>query len=337
MIYTSAGVEAQASSDLRSAQAIAKSNQSGQALGTAMFLSQQSMEKHLKSIVLRLDEALEIGLGEGFYRKRMGHVVYSHPKDLYLECVRRIGFPRGLDDRDALESAYPGFYEDVKAGHDFFEKLGKTWDSKFFGKRTQELALQHSLRSPLPDSELQELDKYAHNVLENVYRDRDFEVIVSKFANEEPRADMAPIVLDESLLARSRSLYAGQVRRVNERSNSENLFVEGAQKMKNVRKQIKAGEMSSEHAKRLVRIEMVEYAIPGLVEFSRPYLRTYPHHELGRYPQKLGSGKMTTDIYAAQRNDVLYELFVVADYNHARMTHVSRHVGDFCRIYNSVG
>ena len=337
MIYTSTGFEEQAASDLKQAQANAMANQSGNVLGMAMFCAQQSMEKRLKSIVLKLDEELKIGLDEKFYKKRLGHAVYSRPKELYLRCFKAIGFPRGLDDRGALESARQGLYEDIKVGYDYLEKLGETWQPRFFDRHTQELLMQHSLRVPLPDSELKELDRYIRKVLDKVYKDTGFSVHVSRFGNKEPSAGMVSIISDSRLLEGSRRLYAERDQLVIELSNNENLFMSGVLKVKKIRGELKAGEVSPKDAKRLVGVEVVEYAIPSLARFSSPYLRTYPHHELGRYPQKLSSGKMTTDIYAAQRNDVLYELFVVADYNHTRMSYVSKHVDDFCRIYNNVG
>ena len=44
-----------AASDLKQAQTIARSDRSGHALATAMYLAQQSIEKQLKSVVINMD------------------------------------------------------------------------------------------------------------------------------------------------------------------------------------------------------------------------------------------------------------------------------------------
>jgi len=337
MEYTSAGFEGQAASDLRSAQAIARDCQSGHALATAMFLAQQSMEKNLKSAILRLDENLRIGLGEGFYRNGLGHTIYARPDLLYLNCLKGIGFPRGLDDRDALESAYAGFYDHVKMDLDRFKKFGKSSGPELFSQRIQDLLLLHCLRVRLPDGELRELDTYARKIFEAMHAGDPAARRPSRFANREPKAGMLAILTDGALLKRLRLSHYQDDSRVIDLSDNENLVMSLAQKAQNIEEGRKAGKVSPKVAKRLVGVVAIQYAVISLAWFAGSYLRLLPHSTRGRYPRTLHNGRSTTEVYASQLDNVLYEVFVVADYNHMRISWMNIHIDGLCGVRRGVG
>jgi len=333
MGYTSAHFAGQAASDLGSAQALARESRSGYSLATAMYLAQQSMEKQLKSTVLRLDEVLKVGLEGEFYKSTLGHTFYARPDKLYLRCVRGSGFSRGLDDRDALESAYAGFYGHVKGDLDHLKRFGASFGPKFFGGRTQGLLLQHCLRAHLHDVELRELDSYAHGISRRMHGGSPIAETPSRFVNRRPKDGMMRILSDESFLAGLRREYYRGHSRVVDLSDAENLFMSHAQKMQNVQDGHGEGKISLETAKKLVRVVMAQYALISLAWFGGSYMRMIPHATLGRYPQTLHNGRATTDVYASQANDVLHELFVVADYNHMRISWIGKHIDNLDLIY----
>jgi len=270
--YTSAGFEGQAASDLRSAQKIARDDRSGHALATSMFLAQQSMEKLLKSIVLMLDEALNAGLGEKFYRTALGHTMYARPDRLYLRLLKGVGLPRGLDDRDALESVYPGFYDHVKGDLEFLEKFGARHDPKIFDLRAQSLLLQRSLGIRLPDSEIQELNSSAYRAFLAVPKEN-VVVLVSKYSDEDTGADMKSVIADGSLLEEQRRFYAGCDSCVFELGQNRKLFAMGKQNIGHILKGRREGALSRRETLQYIQVQMVAYALPSLAGFSCAYMR----------------------------------------------------------------
>lgn len=326
MEYTSAHFAGQAASDLKSAQALARESRSGYSLATAMYLAQQSMEKQLKATVLRLDEVLKVGLEEGFYSKILGHTFYSRPHKLYLRCVRGAGFPRGLDDKDALESAYAGFYRHARDGVDHLKKFGEAFGPKFFDVYTQGLLLQHCLRVHLHNSELRELDSYAHGIFRKMHGGSPIAETPSRFVNRKPKDGMMRVLSDKAFLARLRRAYYQDYSRVVDLSDAENLFMSYAQKTQNIQDGHEEGKITPETAKKLVRVAIAQYVLISLAWFGGSYMRMIPHATLGRYPRTLHNGRNTTDIYASQANNVLHELFVVADYNHMRISWIGKHI-----------
>lgn len=301
-----------------------------------MYLAQQSMEKQLKSTVLRLDEVLKVGLEEEFYSKTLGHTFYSSPHKLYLRCIRGAGFSLGLDDRDALESAYAGFYSHVRGDLDHLKKFGEGFGPKFFGVRTQGLLLQHCLRAHLHNNELRELDRYAHGIFRRMHGGSPISEAPSRFANRRPKDGMMRALSDKSLLEGLRLAYYQGHSRVVDLSDAENLFMSYAQKMQNVRDGHGEGKISLKNAKKLVKVVIAQYTLISLAWFGGSYMRMIPHAILGRYPRALHNGKNTTDIYASQANNVLHELFVVADYNHMRISWIGKHIDNLDLIYRHV-
>ena len=94
----------QARSDLGMAQAIAIANESGDALGTAMFLAQQSMEKQFKSALLMAGEAIEASLDGKFVIGALDHVIHHQPATFYQKCLEGIGRPCGPEPGDSSKT-----------------------------------------------------------------------------------------------------------------------------------------------------------------------------------------------------------------------------------------
>jgi len=83
----------QSSSDLKQAQTIARNDQEGHALGTAMFLAQQCVEKSLKSMFLRLSEMVVLPREPDITLKTLGHSIYRDAHRIYSGYIEAHKFP----------------------------------------------------------------------------------------------------------------------------------------------------------------------------------------------------------------------------------------------------
>ena len=107
-----------AASDLKYAQTIARSDQSGHSLATAMYLAQQSIEKQLKSVVINMDKKMKLGKSESI-AKALGHHLYPKLYEIYdrqiadlddsLALLNRLFFKDGGNDAKNMAPLAHGF------------------------------------------------------------------------------------------------------------------------------------------------------------------------------------------------------------------------------------
>jgi len=310
----------QAQSDLEMAQVIAKANDSGDALGTAMFLAQQSIEKQFKSILLRVAEAAAAGLDEKFVSGVLGHVIHHRPGAFYRKCLERIGRHGGPD----------------KARLEQLEQIGKTWDPDLYDSQTRSLLFLYSLGVALPQRELDRLDSYLGSVFEKINRcDNSTESPPIKFFNQSAPDHMGSVILDRQHLEQYRASVAAHPLHIQERLVLDRHF---DRLLKRVRQAADQGRQSPKAASKSDMLLMIlEYGTFAVALLSPKYVYLVPHLVLGRYPTVLPTGQISTEVYASQRNMVLLQLFVNVQYDYDQLCRVNARLGEMCEVYRGEG
>lgn len=320
MEYSSEQFAMQARLDLEMAQTIAKANESGDALGTAMFLAQQSIEKQFKSILLRVAEATAAGLGEKFVSGVLGHVIHHRPGAFYQKCLEGIGNPGG-STKTRLEQ---------------LEQIGKTWNPDLYDSQTRNLLFLYSLGVALPQGELDKLDSYLRSVFERINKcDNSTESPPIKFFNQSAPDCMGSVISDKRHLEQYRASCAAHPLHARERLVLDRHF-DGL--WGRIRQAVDQNRMSPKMAsKNDMLLAILEYGTFAIALLSPKYVYLVPHLVLGRYPTVLPTGQISTEVYASQRNMVLLQLFVNVQYDYDQLCKANARVGRMCEIYRGKG
>lgn len=320
MDYSSVQFAKQARSDLEMAQAIAKTGKSGDALGTAMFLARQSIEKQFKSILLRVGEATTAGLNEKFISSTLSHTIHHRPAEFYQKCLEGIGHPGG-PARARLEQ---------------LEQIGKIWDTDLYDYQTRNLLFLYSLGVPLPQDELNKLDSYLRSVFERINKcDNSTESPPIKFFNQSAPDSMDSIVSDWRQLKQYRANSAAHPLHVRERLALERPFGRLLAKVRQIAGERRRAPRAADKGDMLLAI--LEYGTFAVALLSPKYVHLVPHLVLGRYPAVLSTGQVSTEVYASQRNMVLLQLFVNVQYDYDQLCKANTRIGEMCEIYRGEG
>jgi len=157
MRHTSEQFARQAESDLAHAQAIALAHASGDALGTAMFLAQQAMEKQFKSALLRVGEAVGAVLEEGLFKQTISHTVHQHPAEFYQKCLEGIRRPTSA-------------WANRAAGRTMcmLGRVGNIWDPEFCNHGIRLLLFQYYLGMRMSPNDLRRLDSHLASIFKKI-------------------------------------------------------------------------------------------------------------------------------------------------------------------------
>lgn len=318
--YSSEQFARQAGSDLGQAQAIARESESGDALGTAMFLAQQSIEKRFKSIFLQVCECMAVDPGDGFFRDTLGHVVHLHPAEFYKMALKGIGYPFGEE---------PVKFVRTRIGQ--LEQAGKIWNPKFYNFQIRALLFQYFLEAPMPEDGYRALDTHLASI---------FSIINGMDGSDEsPRHPFCPlsspgcmdsIVSDRQRLQECRDCFAAMDPPACARLELEQVFGRRLDVISGIvdRHRMLPKSTSKSHA----LLAILDYGAVAASLLSPSYVYLVPHAVMGRYPTRLPTGELTTDIYASQRNAILARLFVTVQYDYDQLCGAGERVGELCEV-----
>lgn len=325
MEYSSKQFAVQARFDLEQAQAIARANTSGEALGTAMFLAQQSMEKQFKSALLKVGESLGAGLDEGFFKRALSHAVHQHPGKFYQKCLEAIG---RIDDPTAGKI--------VKKRLCQLEHIGKIWDPGFYDSEIRFLLFQYYLEVDLPQGDRDKLDAHLASIFEKINMcDNSSESPKHRFSSAHKSAPMDSVISDKGKLQEHRDWLASLPHNVSVRHEMEQVF---GRRLDIINQIIEGRRLATGAPGRSEAALMIlDYGALAVVMHSPNYVHLFPHYLLGRYPTRLPTGRLCTEIYASQRDAVLSRLFVNVQYDHDQLCQASERVGELCAIYQMGG
>jgi len=304
-----------AASDLGLAQAIAAANRSGEALGTAMFLAQQSAEGQLMSVLLRAGEAVEEGLGEGSLGAAPGHVAARRPAAFYQEClgaVARSGGPApGGQARDMLGR---------------LEHVERVWDPGLYDPGTRDLLFLYSLGVRLPRGDLDRLYSSLCPVFGKIGGPGGASgQPLAELVNRPPPGPMDRTVSSARRLKRIRAEAASHPLYVAERRMEEQFF---SRRLVGIHQALEGRRAPPGAAARGEAALMVlDYAALAVGFHSLRYAYLVPHLALGRRPAVLSGGQVSTEVYASQRDEALLQLFVDVQYEHGQMREAGERVG----------
>lgn len=321
MEYLSAQFAKQARSDLGMAQAIAIANESGDALGTAMFLAQQSMEKQFKSALLMVGEAIEAGLEGKFVSGVLNHVIHHRPATFYQKCLEGIGRPVGL-----------GLDDSTKTMLGQLEQIGKIWDPDSYDTQVQNLLFQYSLGVYLQPDLLDRLYSWLCSVFEKINKcDNSSEFPPIPFFNQGAPDSMDSIISDRQKLEQYRASSAAHPLHASERHVLERLYGKRLGQINQIANRRRLSPKATDRGD--IMLQILEFGTFAVALHSPKYVYLVPHLVLGRYPAMLPTGQISTEVYASQRNMILYQLFVNVQYDHDRLCRVNEQIGRLCEAY----
>lgn len=314
-MYSSAQFAAQSRSDLAQAQAIARASASGDALGTAMFLAQQAMEKQFKSALLKVAEAVGAVLEEGFFKETLSHTVHQHPAEFYQKCLEGSRLPTSL-------------WANGIAGRtmDMLRRTGRVWDPKFYGRGIRLLLFQYYLGMPMDPDDLRRLNAHLDSIMKKIGgRDDPPNPTRREFSSPPGNEPMDGVISDSVRLRRLRCGFADIPDNVAVVRELEQLF---GNRLDFIRHTAGRRRLSPEATgEGDAALMILDYGALAVAMRAPSYVYLFPHYELGRYPTRLSGGKTSSEIYAAQRDAVLSRLFVNVQYDHDQMCLVGEQIG----------
>lgn len=310
MLPLSSHYEAQSLVNIRRAQAIAKTDQSGYALGTAMYLGQQALELQLKSIMLRLDETIKMGSANRILRS-LSHEFYPKLYEAYEKHIEK--WARGLlaDYDGVVNTDWAKYDGEMHAG--YFRKVSSYWARYQRNRRMQSLTWEYSLGVRLSKANLEMLGAW-HSPNTNIAMGdtSDDDARIPALANAghlEGRIRVA--ILYDSALAVYRLMYADSPsNRQTQKALSETFEETKMLFMPGIRHLVR-----SDLADGFRRGALLEFGFRVMASANNLYLLTYPHGIIGRYPEILDDGSATPEVYKRHVNNVLFCLFVAVPHH----------------------
>jgi len=320
----------QARVDLGLAQAAARGSSSGHALGESMFLAQQCVEKQLKSIPLRLWEAMGTEGGDGGIPGMMDHPIYHSLHGVYTRIVGQL--------RQEAGNLHGPAHDPVAS---LVENVGKRWREHAGPKSPKHDDFwMDSLNAGLPAKRALGLRRF----------DNDMAGL---------RRGLPPGGRDPRLrpaFGEAPDGHGGVRRRVCSKRQAGRLYSEyrrgrsrrGEAVEKGARPDVKGmlspditdyfRRATPEAAQGLIaRRNVVEFGFGLLCDYVGAYARLFPHSILGRYPKRLDDGRLTTEVYALREDSVLYSLHVTIRHDHDRLCGHSALLDELCRLGHKRG
>ncbi|MDD9808360.1 MAG: hypothetical protein OXU25_00815 [Thaumarchaeota archaeon] len=305
--------ELQSMVDIGRAQAIARTDQSGHALGTAMYLAQQSVEKQLKSIMVRLDETLNLGHTDKILRG-LSHEFYPllyESYRLHIECSER-----AIRKRYGVKASAEGFKYTESVADDFRE-ASAYWNNYCNDPDILRLTWLQSLNAGLSREDLHRLNLWHGQQMTfapgNALGSGGGGGVGGgdpKLEDVFPPSDLIRIeIWDDHALARHSVEYAETPANMHMR-----MSLAGTLETTNPDRLQMLGVEHADLQSELARMGLFEFGFHVMASMTHHYVLLYPHNPIGRYPEPAGDGLFTPDIYERQADDVLTLLFVVVPY-----------------------
>ena len=300
-----------AASDLGQAQTIARSDRSGHALATAMYLAQQSIEKQLKSIIINMDE--KMGLGKsGSIPRLLGHQLYPNLCKFYDRQITSLDTPPPLPDWSPLTYDDLGVKHAPRIGR-AFRLMGEFWTLHLKDPKLQSLLWQNSMGITLDDRDLLFLNS-KHNPYHQGFlaiADKGDEEIPQLVNNGHMQRPMLVVIVDDALLSTYRKEYADIDINIDGRAMLERGFA-WSQLLLDIVSKPKPKQSSADvvAANNIV----FSFVVQVLVSRQSQYMPLLTNSSYGRYPQRLENGRITTDMYESQLDRVLHYLFIDIPY-----------------------
>ncbi len=298
-----------AASDLRHAQAIARSDLSGHALATAMYLAQQSIEKQLKSIIINMDEKMGLGNSRSIPRL-LGHQLYSGLYEFYGKQINDLD-TQFLEVSSLQHGAQPA--KNVAHMKHFFKQMEKFWASHSKSPSLPSLFWQLSLGIRLKDDDFWRVRsthvKYAQSMLD---------ILAAAGVNIPPlpnnnylQRPMLDAIMNSALLASYRGEYARiEINAIESHKLRQTFDTSSA--ILSLFPNLVQGSFYAGVG--LGKNMVFSFGILVLLLAQYQHLALLANHSYGRYPKRLEGGRITTDVYASQANIVLFYLFVAVPY-----------------------
>jgi len=325
MRHTSEQFAMQAESDLAQAQAVARESSSGDDLGTAMFLAQQSIEKGFKSILLQVCEALAVDLDEGFFRDTLGHIVHLRPAEFYRASLEGIGYPFGGEP--------VGF---VKKRLAQLGQVGKIWDLGFYSFPVRSLLFQYFLEAPMPRGGCRRLDAHLGSIFDKINEiDGSDESPRHRFHVRPSPDHMDAVISDGRLLQEYRVCYANAAHLARGRYEMERVFSSHLEVVNGIVDGHRLFPKATDRGHAMLAI--LDYGAFATAILAPSYVYLFPHVLFGRYPVRLHTRELSTDVYASQRNAILARLFVNVQHDHDQLRSVGERIDELRRIFQGGG
>ena len=303
---------AKAWSDLGRAQDMAISDQSGQTLGTSMYLCQQSVEKAFKSVLLSLQERMGLKL-DGRYLHLLSHSLYPKLSELYRNNVSTIRLPRLPPEHERLIGSVDSAGVAAAAELECFKELSSSWDSKGTGDRLRILAWRHSVGDPLGQKDLDELNSFHMPALRLIYASvfREAREPVP-LANEKRPSGLITKIRGGGLSRADYDIYVAGRNYAPMHSTIHSAYRMTSGFIESWPEGIP--DVNRVPRSEVIRRAILEFGFRVLALAAHPYHIFYPHSTMGRYPEGLGDGRFTDDVYAAQAEYVIKALYLEGRY-----------------------
>jgi len=338
MDATSALFGAQAEADFRVARSIPRHDLSGQALGTSMFLAQQCIEKQLKAIMLRLNEAMAFEGGDRFLRG-MSHRFYPKLHEIRKQFVEGLGMPPvpvlRLMELDTTGHAFE------RAGR-VIGHMGRLWKRYTAPDSPVHVCMwKQSLHVRLEPDELCALDRFLAEDADGLFGAFGIQgaggIIRGRLRNNAGSPPpMSGVIGDERKTA---AAYQDYVWAPHQRllprfhdmhvARQDRIFSDVALR--------RLGGLARDEQGSAIKRLVAEFAFDGASLHAHSYLSLYPHHTLGRYPRRLPGGRTSAEIYASSVDSVLHNIYNVARFNLEMLRDRSSKLDGLCRTGHEHG
>lgn len=280
----------------------------GLSLGTCMYNAQQAMEKKLKSVVLLLDEILDVSHDDAgaFLARCLNHPIYPA---LHIYYSGRLGLLRlaepvpgyaGAGRPDGGATA-PASRREETLRHlcGYWDKYSRNYPLRLAAwKRSVGLSLEREEREDL-DSE----HKTYAGLLASLVGQGSLDP--SLLGSPPPKISVREC-LDAGALGRRRAEHAG-----GNLASHLSAVLDGEFLRCQAAVRFLAGDSPAARGARVraARRAVLDFGLTLLLCHSAPYMALLPHNTLGRYPEWLGD-TTTTVLYGRQAAHVLHHLFV---------------------------
>ena len=303
--------EQKATSDLSQAQLVARYSRSGYALGSAMYLGQQSFEKWLKAVVLRLYEEVDRGIGTSILGS-FGHQLYPHIYRLYAGHIAGIGLPP-VPSGDLLASyinAAPGpdAARDENAAR-FMARAWKVWlGDPSWKSRTWKSHMGFQVEEDVLDILNSQQKEHISSILSLTGRSGMALPQISNRTLEAPL--LSRKTLDYAAISKCRADHMALAENLAERALFARHFRE-CQAFLSDGARSRLGD-DFPYGKFLRRLVM-EFGFQILISHAPHYIPLFLHNSTGRYPDRLGRD-ITDDLYESHADHVLFCVLVDIPY-----------------------
>lgn len=310
MDETSALFSEQAAADLRTAKAVPLHDLSGQALGISMFHAQQCIEKQLKAIVLRLNEALDFDKENRFLRE-MSHDFYPKVHKFYGRFVKILGTPPSpvirLMDLDPADETLAGNDRAIGYVASFWKEYAAP------GSRVQMCVWKRFLHVKLSRDELGALNRFVRKSaaflpgelgLDGSWN-RGRDPFTNDFGHVPP---MRSVIGDEGRTDAVYSDYVGRPQRQGMQElhdyragHQDRIFSDAGLSC--------LGGLTREARRKAAGRLVAEFAFEAAGIMIYRYMTLYPHARLGRYPVRLPGGTTSAAVYESRADVVLHRIY----------------------------